>query len=369
MILVNFDSRKRKHPGDQTGGDQNVVTIESDDNVSSTAASETEMQETSQGELQHELEDAASPVAPNDSEQDELENSTEISQPPAKKKERTFVRGAKAAYSLEEKEEFKKVIAKCKADYDEKRKKLKPNWNPKKKTYVTPRVKGGYLATAIRQFYPDLRNKKYNDPEWIKAKCLADRCCKMLDIPSSEDYKKNPKKTFREPGGGRKKKSPEFRSIMFQWFIDTRFNFKARVPREMFRNVCKQKYQEYLKNLPASERPLPEEELQFSDPWIAGWMEEFGVSLKAPNKRFSIHQDDRKERCIEYIKNVHRIRYYFIKKFGVDPPLFSGDQMPLHRCVYYRYFIFFIYFLQAFFVWLQSGSGLNLGTVSGKKNY
>ena len=67
------------------------MTIESDDNVSSTAASETEMQETNQGELQHELEDAASPVAPNNSEQDELENSTEISQPPAKKKERTFV--------------------------------------------------------------------------------------------------------------------------------------------------------------------------------------------------------------------------------------------------------------------------------------
>ena len=31
------------------------------------------------------------------------------------------------------------------------------------------------------------------------------------------------------------------------------------------------------------------------------------------------------------MKNVWSIRCYFIEKYGVDPPIINGDQMPLHR--------------------------------------
>ena len=33
------------------------------------------------------------------------------------------------------------------------------------------------------------------------------------------------------------------------------------------------------------------------------------------------------------MKNVWRIRRYFIEKYGADPPIINGDQMPLHRNV------------------------------------
>lgn len=74
-----------------------------------------------------------------------------------------------------------------------------------------------------------------------------------------------------------------------------------------------------------------EKQLNFSKTWIKGWMDEYRVSLKKPNKRFSISKKDRKERIIEFLKNVWRVRYWFTSKFGKEITIINGDQMPLHR--------------------------------------
>ena len=58
---------------------------------------------------------------------------------------------------------------------------------------------------------------------------------------------------------------------------------------------------------------------------------EYGVSLRKPNKRYSIKKEDLVERLQDYFKNVRSIRRYFIEKYRVDPPIINGDQMPLHR--------------------------------------
>ena len=60
-------------------------------------------------------------------------------------------------------------------------------------------------------------------------------------------------------------------------------------------------------------------------------MTEYGVSLRKPNKRFAIKQEDRIERILEYLKNIWRIRKFFLDNYGIDPPIINGDQMPLHR--------------------------------------
>ena len=60
-------------------------------------------------------------------------------------------------------------------------------------------------------------------------------------------------------------------------------------------------------------------------------MQDYNVSLRKPNKRYQIKQEDRKERIYEYIKNVWTVRKNFIDNFSVDPLIINGDQMPLHR--------------------------------------
>ena len=72
-------------------------------------------------------------------------------------------------------------------------------------------------------------------------------------------------------------------------------------------------------------------DLVFTNRWIKGWMHEYNVSLRKPNKRFQIKQVDGKEPILEYIKNIWTVRKFFINNSAVDPPIINGDQMPLHR--------------------------------------
>ena len=60
-------------------------------------------------------------------------------------------------------------------------------------------------------------------------------------------------------------------------------------------------------------------------------MREYRVSLRAPNKRFSIPYAQRKERIIDYLQNMMKIQYYFWYHYGIHIPVINGDQMPLHR--------------------------------------
>ena len=75
----------------------------------------------------------------------------------------------------------------------------------------------------------------------------------------------------------------------------------------------------------------PENQLRFGSQWIKEWENEYGASLRKPNKRFSIKREDLVTRIDNYLQNVWTVRNVFIKKYGIDPPVIHGDQMPLHR--------------------------------------
>ena len=90
-----------------------------------------------------------------------------------------------------------------------------------------------------------------------------------------------------------------------------------------------QLYEEQLRR--SSEDVPDDKKLKFGDHWIEGWMAEFNVSLRLPNKRFVLPMDVRKQRMIDFIKNVLRVRVWFKRVVGVDIPIVNMDQMPLHR--------------------------------------
>ena len=81
-----------------------------------------------------------------------------------------------------------------------------------------------------------------------------------------------------------------------------------------------------------TQNPVPENErLKFSNQWIKEWQKEYGISLRKPNKKYSIKKEDLVEHLQDYLRNVCRVRRFFIEKYGIDPPVINGDQMPLHR--------------------------------------
>ena len=99
------------------------------------------------------------------------------------------------------------------------------------------------------------------------------------------------------------------------------------MPKRLFKLKEKELYAEWLIHNPAE----PENQRRFGSQWIKEWEDEYGVSLRKPNKRFSIKKEDLVTRIEDYLQNVWTVQNFFIKKYGIDPPVINGDQMPLHR--------------------------------------
>ena len=237
---------------------------------------------------------------------------------------------AKEKFSLNEKKELGELVEKYKKKYDEEVAALRgqTTYDYRTKKHVPKKPKQGFLATAVREFYSDLTDAKHNDSNLLSAVKLAKRCHDKL-LSGGFDNEEPSKKKFRQEGGGRKCKAPEVRQAMFEWFVNVRGTLKGRLPIKMFRSKCLTVYEEWLKQQPEL---IPEnEQLKFGKNWIRGWMDEYNVSLRKPNKKFAIKKEDRKIRIKDYLKNIWTVRKYFIDKYGIDPPVINGDQMPLHR--------------------------------------
>ena len=144
------------------------------------------------------------------------------------------------------------------------------------------------MARAVREFYSDLKDVKHNDPDLSNALKLGKRCINSLE---ANDFTESPTKVkFCQARGGRKKSVPEVREAMYDWFIDIRSSLKARLPKSMFKAPCKIFYEQCLSQ---QEKEVPEEKkIVFSNKWVRGWMQEYNVSLRKPNKRFQIRQAD-----------------------------------------------------------------------------
>ena len=196
-----------------------------------------------------------------------------------------------------------------------------------KNTTKLPRE--GYIVPAVREYYKDLEGLKNDDPVMKKAVKLVKRRYDQQMKNQLETVEPPTKSKFRNPVGGRKVTAPEVREALYDWFIDVRGSLKGRLPRSLFKTQAKFFSDNWWSQ--QSEEVKEQPPLTFSNKWIKGWMAEYNVSLRKPNKRFQIKQSDREERIYEYVKNVWTIRKFFIDNFSVDPPVINGGQMPLHR--------------------------------------
>ena len=80
----------------------------------------------------------------------------------------------------------------------------------------------------------------------------------------------------------------EVRQALSTWFVDVRESLKGRLSRTMLKLKANELYDEWVR-----ENPTPESErLKFRNQWIKMWEEEYGISLRKPDKRYSIKNED-----------------------------------------------------------------------------
>ena len=157
----------------------------------------------------------------------------------------------------------------------------------RRKRHVAMKPKQDFLNAAIGNFFIDLKNVKYNDPELVKALKFAMKSTYQLN--DFHEGEQPPPKKFCENGAERKAKVPDVRDALCQWFIIVRETLKGRLPIKNFRSKCHQVYAEWLKQ--QSEPVSDEQQLKFGKYWIQDRMEEYNVSLR---NQTSITQSKRK---------------------------------------------------------------------------
>ena len=238
-----------------------------------------------------------------------------------------FKNSKKQTRTNEEKLEVVEVVEKYEKMYDAELASLKGKtyFDRRRGKHIDKKPTWGIYAKAIREYYCELRDVKHDDRDLKTATTQLKRWCK--DREKLRDTSTCPPKRKRASGGGRKAKAGEVRLELFAWFVDVRQCLKGRLPKKLFRLKAKQLYENWLE-----QNPTPvSERLKFGNQWINMWEKEFGISLRKPNKRYSVKYEDRVERIQDYLKNIWYVRRFSLETYKVDPPIINGDQMPFHR--------------------------------------
>ena len=140
-----------------------------------------------------------------------------------------------------------------------KKNKGKTKYDYKRKRHVPIKPSTGFIVKAARQFYGDFKDAKNNDAEFVRAVKLTTRSCNEID--SLRDPSSCTPKKARAQGADRKRKVPEVRIGLFNWFINVRETFKRRLHRRIFKVKANQLYEEWF-----TQNPVPENErLKFNN--------------------------------------------------------------------------------------------------------
>ena len=105
------------------------------------------------------------------------------------------------------------------------------------KKYTKPIPREEYIVRAVRDFYPDLRNVKENDPNLQAAVKLGKRCHEqLLNSETACEINVGPSKSkYCKSEAGKRATIPDVREALFDCFFNIRTTLKARSPRKMLK--------------------------------------------------------------------------------------------------------------------------------------
>ena len=133
-------------------------------------------------------------------------------------------------------------------------------------------------------------NKSSNFKSCVK---FVGRCEKLLEIGQFDIEGNDVAGKFRVLGAGAPKKAVEVRKALFEYFIDIRSVLKARLSKGLLVAKIRSLYQEYCEQ--QRKQGIEPEKLTFSNRWLKDWCREHHISMKKPNKRFSVKAEDFKK--------------------------------------------------------------------------
>ena len=108
------------------------------------------------------------------------------------------------------------------------------------------------------------------------------------------------------------KKVLKVRYSLFDYFIDMRYSLKGWLPQHIILSIAKQLFEDYC--VLKAEAGKEAEKLKITQKWLQKWYKNYHISLKYPNILFSMTQEVRKRRIIQFLKNVWSAKYWWDAK-------------------------------------------------------
>ncbi len=116
-------------------------------------------------------------------------------------------------------------------------------------TTLKSRAPGSFLSSTVRHLFSGMEEIHHHDKDYQKRLKFVSRCQKSKANGTFRQFldDKPPVKRLRMKGSGRKSLLVDIRQDLFDWFVDCRVAFKARIPRSIFLVKARQLYDIYKK--------------------------------------------------------------------------------------------------------------------------
>ena len=155
-------------------------------------------------------------------------------------------------------------------------------------------------------------------------------------------------KRLRGPGAGAHARCPWVRDALFEWFVSMRYSIDwrkynqklrscgqhkamGRFPVALLRQKAKQFLQDYLRvALTAVAAKVPRG-MAIDWKWLKRWGCDYGVSMRAPNRKYKVPKWLLEERLVIWWLNLARVRTLCQECHKYDPEMENWDQSPFHR--------------------------------------
>ena len=126
---------------------------------------------------------------------------------------------------------------------------------------------------------------------------------------------------------GRPQKAAVVRGLLFEWFSVLRNSVAVRIPPKLVMVKAAQLVQVYVKEcLLRGVQPDPP---KITSHWLRGWKRQYCVSLRRPNRKYTVPKHVLEERLAIFWTNLARVRRFIEMAKGYDIHMTSVDQTPL----------------------------------------
>jgi hypothetical protein len=149
----------------------------------------------------------------------------------------------------------------------------------------------------------------------------------------------------RDYGGGRPHKAYIVRAALYEWFTSIRYAIDwkqyiaenrsrgrkhlARFPRSVLRIKAQQLIQDYAYSCLLN--GVPGASINLDSWWFKRWEEEYGLSMRAANRKYAVPRPVVKERMEIFWVVLFRVRLLIVLSFGYEALIQNFDQSPFHH--------------------------------------